>query len=196
MKLSLEEILTVIDKVSSTGLGSFSYQDQDIRIKIQGGSLKREQENTGKSLSGTDCGAEGSLQPVGAGAEAQSMQMEGTMQAVRTEEMAIDTRIQEKSGGQQLQGAEVPEIPQQEGQLQTCPMVGIFYVSDTERGAPLVQAGDEVKKGQVIGIIEAMKLMNEIRAEYDGIITEVLAENGQIVEYGQPLFRIADGRKG
>lgn len=75
-------------------------------------------------------------------------------------------------------------------------MVGIFYVSDTEGGAPLVQAGDEVKKGQVIGIIEAMKLMNEIRAEYDGIITEVLAENGQIVEYGQPLFRIADGRKG
>jgi len=50
--------------------------------------------------------------------------------------------------------------------------------------------GDKVKKGQILGIIEAMKLMNEIESEYDGVIEAVLIEDGSVVEYGQPLFRI------
>ena len=73
----------------------------------------------------------------------------------------------------------------------TSPLVGTFYASASEGGDPFVKAGDPVKKGQVLGIVEAMKLMNEIESEYDGIVEAVLIGNGQMVEYGQPLFRIA-----
>ena len=61
---------------------------------------------------------------------------------------------------------------------------------DVYKRQPYVQVGDAVKKGQVLAIVEAMKLMNEIESEYDGIVEEILVENAQGVEYGQPLFRI------
>lgn len=70
------------------------------------------------------------------------------------------------------------------------PMVGTFYEKPAPDQATFVKVGDRVKKGQVVCIIEAMKLMNEIDSEYDGIITEVLVKNEQMVEFGQPLFRI------
>jgi acetyl-CoA carboxylase biotin carboxyl carrier protein len=69
-------------------------------------------------------------------------------------------------------------------------MVGTFYVSPSAGETPFVQVGDQIKKGQVIGIVEAMKLMNEIEAEWDGTVEEILAENEQLVEFGQPLVRI------
>lgn len=72
-----------------------------------------------------------------------------------------------------------------------CPLVGIFYRAKEEGGEPLVQVGDTVRKGQTLGIVEAMKLMNEIESEYDGVVTKILAEDGQAVEFGQPLFCIA-----
>ena len=72
----------------------------------------------------------------------------------------------------------------------TCPLVGIFYAAPEEGAEPFVKVGDTVKKGQTLAIVEAMKLMNEIESEYDGVVTEVLAENGQAVEFGQELFRI------
>ena len=72
----------------------------------------------------------------------------------------------------------------------TSPMVGTFYVAPAENADPFVQVGDRVKAGDTVCIIEAMKLMNEIVADRDGVITEVLAANGTIVEFGQPLFRI------
>lgn len=70
------------------------------------------------------------------------------------------------------------------------PLVGTFYTAPSEDAEPFVDVGDSVKKGQVLAIVEAMKLMNEIESEYDGVVEEVLAENGQAVEYGQPLFRV------
>ena len=70
------------------------------------------------------------------------------------------------------------------------PLVGTFYSASSPEAAPYVQVGDTVKKGQVLGIIEAMKLMNEIESEYDGVVEAILVENENIVEYGQPLFRI------
>ena len=85
---------------------------------------------------------------------------------------------------------EAEETAQKPGNLQKSPMVGVFYASDQEGGEPLTKPGDQVKEGQVLGIVEAMKLMNEIKAEYSGTVEEVLVENGQMVEYGQPLFRI------
>ena len=71
------------------------------------------------------------------------------------------------------------------------PMVGTFYRSSSPDAKPFVEVGDTVRKGQTICIIEAMKLMNEIEADKDGVVREALVENGQPVEYGEPLFVIA-----
>ena len=74
-------------------------------------------------------------------------------------------------------------------------MVGTFYTAPSADKAPFVSVGDTVRKGQVVAIIEAMKLMNEVEAQRGGIVEEILAGNEQLVEFGQPLFRLraADG---
>ena len=77
-----------------------------------------------------------------------------------------------------------------QGKIVESPLVGTFYAAPAEDAAPFVAVGDSVKKGQTLAIIEAMKLMNEIESEYDGIIEEILVKNGQPVEYGQPIFKI------
>lgn len=88
--------------------------------------------------------------------------------------------------------AEATQQPPEEtnDQVVACPLVGIFYEAPEEGAEAFVKVGDPVKKGQTLAIVEAMKLMNEIESEYDGIVTEVLVKNGQAVEFGQPLFRI------
>lgn len=70
------------------------------------------------------------------------------------------------------------------------PMVGTFYAQPSPEKPPYIKVGDKVRKGQTICIIEAMKLMNEIESEYDGEVVEVLVENEDMVEFGQPLFLI------
>ncbi|MGI6010732.1 MAG: acetyl-CoA carboxylase biotin carboxyl carrier protein [Ruminococcus sp.] len=70
------------------------------------------------------------------------------------------------------------------------PLVGTFYSAPAEDAQPFVQVGDTVKKGQVLGIIETMKLMNEIESDRDGVVTEIVIENEQVVEFGQLLFRV------
>lgn len=77
-----------------------------------------------------------------------------------------------------------------EGEVVTSPLVGTYYEAPAEDAEAFVKVGDCVKKGQTLAIIEAMKLMNEIESEYDGVIKEIMVKNGQPVEYGQPLFRI------
>jgi acetyl-CoA carboxylase biotin carboxyl carrier protein len=69
-------------------------------------------------------------------------------------------------------------------------MVGVFYAAPSPDSKAFVSVGQEVKKGDTVCIIEAMKIMNEITAEESGVITEVLVNDGDVVEYGQPMFRI------
>lgn len=76
------------------------------------------------------------------------------------------------------------------GNVVKSPLVGTFYAAPSEDAQPFVKIGDTVKKGQTLAIVEAMKLMNEIESEFDGVVTEILVENEDNVEYGQPLFRI------
>jgi acetyl-CoA carboxylase biotin carboxyl carrier protein len=76
------------------------------------------------------------------------------------------------------------------GHIVKSPMVGTFYVSSTPGGKPLAEVGTVVKEGDAVCIIEAMKIMNEIETDKAGTITQVLAQNGQAVEFGQPLFVI------
>jgi acetyl-CoA carboxylase biotin carboxyl carrier protein len=75
----------------------------------------------------------------------------------------------------------------------TSPFVGTFYRSPSPDAAAFVEVGTRVKKGQVLCIVEAMKLMNEIESEIEGAVVQVLVENGQPVEYGEPLFKIKQG---
>lgn len=83
-----------------------------------------------------------------------------------------------------------PSAPVTGGIEVKSPMVGVFYAAPSPDSEPYVTVGSQVKKGDVLCIIEAMKLMNEITAEADGEITEICVHNGDIVEYGQMLFRI------
>ena len=80
--------------------------------------------------------------------------------------------------------------PVEEGEYVTSPFVGTFYRAASPESPNYVEVGQAVKKGQVLCIVEAMKIMNEIEAEAAGKIAEVLVENGQAVEFGQRLFRI------
>ena len=95
--------------------------------------------------------------------------------------------------GQVKEAVRLPEAPvteRHEGRDIASPMVGVFYAAPAENAAPYVAVGDRVKQGDTLCIIEAMKLMNEITAEKDGVIAEVCAGNGQVVEYGTALFRL------
>ncbi|AET90078.1 acetyl-CoA carboxylase biotin carboxyl carrier protein subunit [Burkholderia sp. YI23] len=92
-------------------------------------------------------------------------------------------------------GAPAPATPAAsapQGHIVTSPMVGSFYRAPSPGADPFIQVGDTVKEGQTICIIEAMKLLNEIEADKAGVVKEILVENGQAVEYGQPLFVIGD----
>lgn len=77
------------------------------------------------------------------------------------------------------------------GNIIKSPLVGTFYAAPSEEADAYVRVGDKVKKGQTLAIIEAMKLMNEIESEFDGNISEIYVENGQAIEYGQPLFKVS-----
>ena len=84
--------------------------------------------------------------------------------------------------------AEPTEVPK--GHIVRAPMIGTFYAAPSPGEPPFVRVGDHVEAGQTIGIIEAMKIMNEIPADRSGIVAEILVANGQAVEYGSPLIRI------
>ncbi len=71
------------------------------------------------------------------------------------------------------------------------PIVGTFYRSPNPQSPSFVEVGQRVSKGQVLCIIEAMKLMNEIESDFDGVVSQIYPQNGQPVEFGEPLFRIA-----
>lgn len=91
---------------------------------------------------------------------------------------------------QEAAPAKQPEAAPETGNVITSPLVGTFYAASAPDKDPYVKVGDHVKKGQVLGIIEAMKLMNEIESDYDGVVEAILVNNEEVVEYGQPLFRI------
>ena len=86
--------------------------------------------------------------------------------------------------------AEAPAVPVASGHTVKSPMVGTFYRSSSPGAAPFVQIGSVVKEGDTLCIVEAMKILNEIESDKAGTVTQILCENGQAVEYGQPMFII------
>lgn len=89
-----------------------------------------------------------------------------------------------------IAAVEVPVVPELAGHIVKSPMVGIFYRASSPGSPAYVEVGSAVKEGETLCIIEAMKLLNEIDADASGVIKQILVENGQPVEFGQPLFVI------
>lgn len=136
--MEIENILTLIDKVSASGLTAFTLEEGNLQI-----SMKKEE--------------------------------------ITEKNTAVTVEVK---------GEEAAQALEPKGNKVLSPLVGTFYLAPSPEAAPFVNIGDTVKKGQTLGIIEAMKLMNEIECEYDGVVAEVLVKNGEMVEYGQPLFVI------
>jgi len=107
----------------------------------------------------------------------------GKVYTILSEEEQDNTNLHASGQKKQLQ-------PEDNGQYIKSPLVGVFYITKAEGAEPFVTVGDKVKKGQPVGIIEAMKLMNEVFSPFDGTVEEIFVENEQTVEYGQPLIRI------
>jgi len=87
-------------------------------------------------------------------------------------------------------GASAPDV--EEGHVVTSPMIGTYYSAPSPGEAPFVHVGDDVEVGQVVGIVEAMKIMNEIISDRAGVVLDVLVEDAQPVEYGSPLIRLGE----
>ena len=96
--------------------------------------------------------------------------------------------IKKAAEGDQISGTSAEETPV--GNVVESPLVGTFYAAPAEDAESFVKVGDRVEKGQTLGIVEAMKMMNEIESDYSGTVAEILVNNQEGVEYGQPLFRI------
>lgn len=88
-----------------------------------------------------------------------------------------------------ISAPETPIVKSSRGAIETAPMVGVFYVAANPGEAPFVKVGQTISAGETLGIIEAMKIMNPIEATQSGVIEEILVKNGDVVQFGQPLFR-------
>lgn len=167
--MEIKDIVTLIEAVSKNNLTSFVLEENGTKL-----SLKREKE---RETVVTAVPAPG-FAPVSA--------------APMMSQPAAAFQV---SGASEASGAETPAANAESGDIASgntvsSPLVGTFYASPSPDAEPFVKTGDRVKKGQVLGIIEAMKLMNEIPAEVDGTVAEICVGNGQVVEFNQPLFRI------
>ena len=85
--------------------------------------------------------------------------------------------------------AAAPKAKAPRGAVETSPMVGVFYAAPSPGEAPFIKVGQTVSAGETLGIIEAMKIMNPIEATQSGVIEEILVKNGEVIQFGQPLFR-------
>lgn len=145
MKMEINEIIQLINTVSSSKLTRFRYEEDDVKIVL-------EKNTQGQVIA----------------AQALPLQIQTAAEQTAAEEESGETT----------------------GNVIKSPLVGTFYNASSPESDAFVSVGDTVKKGQTLGIIEAMKLMNEIECEFDGVVAEILVENEEMVEYGQPLFVI------
>lgn len=170
--MDIKDIVTLIEAVSKNNLTSLVIEENGTKL-----SLKREKEReivTAVPPVAAPAVSAMGLAPAFAGA------------AVAGVPMAPEAPA---AGSASAQTAEAKE-ESPSGNVVKSPLVGTFYSAPSPDADNFVKVGDTVKKGQVLGIIEAMKLMNEIESEYDGVVDAILVNNEEVVEYGQPLFRI------
>jgi len=111
-------------------------------------------------------------------------------------ETVVTHQVQPNQHDKVVESSEQPQksaplIENSDGEVITSPMVGTFYAAASPGAKPFISVGDEIQEGDVVCIVEAMKMMNEIKSDYSGKVVSVLAENSEPVEFGQALFVIA-----
>jgi acetyl-CoA carboxylase biotin carboxyl carrier protein len=165
--LKVQEIRELIKLVDQSSIDEFVYENEGSKIKMK--------KHTGTSTVTTVQVPQAAAQAVPAVQPATPAAVSGTapVQELKQEE-AVTVKQADTSNLHKI----------------TSPMVGTFYASPTPEADAYVKAGSVVSKDSIVCIVEAMKLFNEIEAEVNGEIVEVLAKNGQLVEYGQPLFLV------
>lgn len=181
--MTIDEIVKLIQAVSDNGLTSFEYEEGNQKLV-----LKKKKK---KNVSPAPVAPVVISQPAASMVSPVAMAMPGVgADVVSTSVTAANSAgSSDGQGGSEAKtGADSPDIGSDK--VVVSPLVGTFYNASSPDAEPFVKVGDRVKKGQVLGIIEAMKLMNEIESEFDGVVEAVLVENEGLVEYGQPLFRI------
>ncbi|MDD7389036.1 MAG: acetyl-CoA carboxylase biotin carboxyl carrier protein [Lachnospiraceae bacterium] len=166
--MNAEQILKLVNAVSASDLSELKYEGDGIKLTLK----KAEDRKNGRQV------------PAQAAAPDESICGDSD-----TAEAAPETAASAAAAPVPSAKAEEKAEPVS-GNIIKSPLVGTFYAAPAEDAAPFVKTGDVVEKGQVLAIIEAMKLMNEIESDYAGTVAEILVENGQAVEYGQPLFVI------
>ena len=172
--MEIQDILALVQAVADNGLTELKVDDGNVKL-----SLKKEHPVVNVVAGNTGAGA--------AGAE---MQVAGVQMPDFGSFGAAGGAAQETGNAVANTGAAAKTAPINSDKIVVSPLVGTFYSSSSPEAESFVKVGDTVKKGQVLGIVEAMKLMNEIESEYDGVIEAILVNNEEVVEYGQPLFRI------
>ena len=181
--MELEQILKLIDAVSKSALTGFSLEEGETKLTL---TAERVKEFNPVQQTGEPGIQSGCMQASQAGNRS-GVSEERTQSMTTGNPAAMDGYSFTAAGGEYQTETQKNE-KQAEGTVVASPLVGIFYSAPSPEDEPFVTVGDTVKKGQTLGVIEAMKLMNEIESECDGIVKEVLVENGEMVEFGQPLF--------
>ena len=177
VNMELENLLKLIQAVSDSDLTGFKYEADGVSL-----NLRKEKEIV--TAAPTMMAGQSGMSVGTAQMAAVTTGMDGT--GVVTAGTGMVPGVSADAG---LKNAE-QSGQQPEGYLVKSPLVGTFYAAPAEDAEPYVAVGDQVKKGQIVAIVEAMKLMNDIDCDFDGTVAEILVENGEMVEYGQPLFRI------
>jgi acetyl-CoA carboxylase biotin carboxyl carrier protein len=162
--LTFEQIKELLELVSAKGLAGLEVERSGFRLRIEGAPRA-------VASAGASGGTEAALETTAA--------RPATAQAGETAAQRAEGRAP---------GILTPPI--ENSHVLTSPIVGTFYTAPSPDAEPFVAVGDRVRRGQVLCIVEAMKLMNEIESDVAGVIVEVLPKNAQPVEFGEPLFAI------
>lgn len=167
--MKIQEIREIIKLIDQSTLDEFSYESEGTKIKIKRGD-KNSHKSTIQSLESSSVGEASKVETI------QAPVVNEAPKVVETENPV----------------AKLAPVEEDNSSLHkiTSPMVGTFYQSSSPDTPAYVQVGSKVTADSIVCIVEAMKLFNEIEAEVDGEIVEVLVKDGQLVEYGQPLFLV------
>lgn len=161
--IAIEKILRLMEAMKETGIDYLALDEAD-------SSLVLKRHKTQPTVTYVNGGAPATLSPM----------------ALSAEEVSTSTSTAAASLGSTVDSDE-EEAP---GLIVTAPVVGIFFAAASPEADPFVELGSDVKKGEVVCIIEAMKLMNEVSSTASGRVLEIYVANGEKVQYGDPLFRI------
>lgn len=158
--MEIANVIKLIETVSLSNLTEFSYKEGSTKLTFS--------KNQGRSVLSSEMSEKNT-----------GISMFTPVSTIEQEKLQ---KPETQMTGEETEGVRRHEVDS--------PLVGTFYSAPSPDAPAFVKVGDRVKKGQILGIVEAMKLMNEIESEYDGVVQKILVENEDVVEYGQPLFFI------